>query len=445
MFNKKNKIKASLSKEVLSEYFKNSSDKIICRAPFASLYFHPYGEVSACCLNKSKFSYGKYPEQRIKQIITSTPRKLQQKHLKANNLLLGCEICQENIVTRNISGILATGYKYLQIKKHITRIDFELSNYCNINCIMCERDKSKKKIIYDYNFIEEIKPYLKKLEFANFIGGEPFVIEIYYKIWDILLKENPNCKISIQTNGTIFNSKIKDLLERGNFYVNISLDALDERLYNDIRKGARLDNVLQNFEKFNSIMQKKNHIMQISVCPMRINWQEIPKLVEFANINNCQIFFNHVDYPGYLSLKYTSPSFLQNIIKHFIDSANYIVVENNISNNNFESLKGLIKLIENWKLEEIKRELNSSFITKSDVSKLLLQKTDNKHKELVIYFINEVPKTWLISNERLAQIEKFDFNTQLNIFSSEHRSKEDILDKFKSFFELYRTENLKYE
>jgi len=67
IFRKKLEISASLPNEVLSEYYAKISDNVFCRAPFTSLYFHPDGEVGACCLNKNSFFYGKYPENNIKE------------------------------------------------------------------------------------------------------------------------------------------------------------------------------------------------------------------------------------------------------------------------------------------------------------------------------------------------------------------------------------------
>ncbi|MDD3740910.1 MAG: radical SAM protein [Bacteroidales bacterium] len=446
MFNKKTQISASVPDDMLQKYFHSiSNEKIICRAPLTSLYFNPDGEVGACCLNKGSYYYGKYPEQSIKEILNSVPRKLHQKYLHSNNLLAGCNICQENILAGNTSGILATGYKNQSIKKHITRVDFELSNYCNINCIMCARDKTKQDLIYNDKFIDEIKPYLKKIEFANFVGGEPFAIELYYKIWDIILINNPSCKIIVQTNGTIINNKIINYLNNPNFCIGISIDALNEKTFNYIRKGAELDYVLQNFDTFNSIMQKKNHRMQISVCPMRINWQEIPKLFEFANKNACHIYFNYVEYPDNLSLKQTPSFFLQNIIEELTKIINSTVLKNDTSCKNSESLNGLISLLVSWKRDAIKKEHNSSLVTKRNLSKLLLQKIDINHKEFIVSLINEMPESWFIGNEKLKQIEKFDFNKQLSIFYSENKTSTDILTEAKRFFEINRIENITYE
>jgi len=445
MFNKKSQISASVPEDILQKYFHSiSNEKIICRAPFTSLYFSPDGEVGACCLNKGSYFYGKYPEQSINEIIKSVPRKLHQKHIKANNLLLGCNVCQENIISGNFSGVMAFGYKNQNIKKNITRIDFELSNQCNLNCIMCERDKSHKDGIYGDKFIDEIKPLLKNLEFANFIGGEPFIIEIYYKIWDLLI-DNPNCIILVQTNGTVINDRILYYLNKPNFFIGVSIDAIKSDRYKLIRKGADFKLVLQNFEIFNSAMKSKNHQMQISVCPMRINWIDIPDLLHFANLNKCLIFFNQVEYPDNLSLKQTPSRFLLHIIQDWQSKIELLKADNNISKINIQSFNDLISLVSYWKDEAVFREENSVIVSREKMIELLKNEISTEHKDFFESLVKIMPDNWMIGNERLKQIAKFDFDKQFKIFNSENKTSTDILTEAKRFLEINRIENLTYE
>ena len=65
---------------------------------------------------------------------------------------------------------------------------------------------------YDDDFITQLEEFIPHLEQAFFVGGEPFMIEIYFKIWEKIVETNPSCMISVQTNGTILNQKVKALL-----------------------------------------------------------------------------------------------------------------------------------------------------------------------------------------------------------------------------------------
>ena len=106
-------------------------------------------------------------------------------------------------------------------------MEFELSNECNLECQMCNGNvsssirKRKDKLPplpnpYDDAFVQQLEPYLPHLKEAKFYGGEPFLIPVYFQIWDKLAEVNPGCTIFLITNGTHWNNKIKSLVEKLN-------------------------------------------------------------------------------------------------------------------------------------------------------------------------------------------------------------------------------------
>jgi len=354
MFFLRKKVRPSVPEEILNKYFSEFGfQSPICNAPFTSLYFSPNGDVSACCENKSYYSYGHYPEDAIKKMIGSNRRKIHQEYLMKNNFSLGCKVCEENLRSENFSGLLLNGLRNFKIHNFVTRIDFELSHLCNFECIMCHRDKNLVDTVYDDRFVSEIHPYLLNIKYATFIGGEPCLIPLYYKIWDIITAENPNCEISIITNGSILNEKVKKLARNPRSYIVISLDSINDETYSAIRVGGELKKTLANFAFFNECMQEKNQTMQISVCPMRQNWEEMPQLVEFANLNNCSVFFNHVYHPQHLSLKYLSPAELGNIVESYKKSHAKLQTGTPLFMKNRDMFEGLIKLLVNWQSEAV--------------------------------------------------------------------------------------------
>ena len=416
-FSKKSKIVPSIPEDILQKYYREiSNEKIICRAPFTSMYFHPDGEVGACCLNKSSFHYGKYPKQSIKKILNSTPRKLHQKYLKNNNFLLGCKTCNDNLLNENFSGLLANGYKNQKIKPYITRIDFELSHVCNFNCIMCEQNKQSTNEIYNSSFLSEIQPNLKKIEYANFIGGEPFLINIYYDIWEYLLKNNKKCLINVQTNGSVYNAKITELLRNDKFRTVISIDSVNDETYSKIRQGGNLKEVLNNFQIFNDNMKRKSHTMQISVCPLRINRFEIPDIIEFANNNKCTIYFNQVEKPDNLSLQNIPESYLSELIQVYEKYLNTLPSNSDIEIKNKAALNGLINLIKHWHKAAITREALSVTIQKETITELLYQAITENNKSVIDEIINSIPDIIKVSHEKSAEITKLNFAKQIGLF-----------------------------
>ena len=115
--------------------------------------------------------------------------------LHESDLSSGCELCLDIIKNKNFSGLLPPLYDIVssKISKYPTVMEFELSNNCNLQCIMCPGRNSssfntneKAEFIYDDAFLLQLEEFLPHLNEAKFIGGEPFLIPIYYKIWEIL-------------------------------------------------------------------------------------------------------------------------------------------------------------------------------------------------------------------------------------------------------------------
>lgn len=309
----KNKIPPSFSPELLNEYFENTGSNKnhrICNAPFSGLYFTPSGLIKPCCAHSDMLAFGRYPETRIHQVLKSPERKKLQQHINNNNLLYGCNACLQNISTGNYRGSISSLYSKYGSARKLKIIDFELSHFCNLDCVMCylHNKNPVNNQIYGKHFLEEIKPYLKHIEASRFYGGEPFVIDTYYKIWEYFIKHNPSCQVHIQTNGNVYNNNIKLILEKLNAFIGISIDAMTDTLYEQIRRGANFKTLLTNTLAFNEIMQSQSKSLTISFCPMPINWQEIPAVFDFADTLKSMLFFNTVTHPPQFSFGYLSSS-----------------------------------------------------------------------------------------------------------------------------------------
>ncbi len=173
------------------------------------------------------------------------------------------------------------------------------------------------KPIYSAKFVKELEKFIPNLKLACFLGGEPFLIEIYYQIWERIIEINPGCSIYVQTNATVLNDRIKSILNKGKFFISVSLDALDKTIYETIRINADHDKVMQNICYFDEYSKKNKKYLIITVCIIQQNWQELPKLLEFCNKYNLQIFFNKVNDPENCSLKYLSSEKLLEIFNYY--------------------------------------------------------------------------------------------------------------------------------
>ena len=105
----------------------------------------------------------------------------------------GCDLCYKQLAIGNYNSSLIEKFNKYNISRDFTTLlptvlEFEISNVCNYECIMCggkwsssirkNREKLPPLISpYDENFIKQLDPILPNLQFANFLGGEPFAIQ----------------------------------------------------------------------------------------------------------------------------------------------------------------------------------------------------------------------------------------------------------------------------
>ena len=331
--------------------------RYFCQAPFKSLYFGHGGLVSPCCFNR-RYLLGDISQQNIDSIWNGEQIKTIRKALIKNDLSLGCYICEQHLKSKNYSAVNALIYDGLPPEnKGPQMLEFEADNTCNLECVMCTgeyssaiRKNRENKTIpdnkYDDSFLLQLQPYLKNLKDAKFNGGEPFLSPLYQKIWTDIIHLNPDCRISVQTNATVLNDTVKDFLNKGNFHISVSLDALDKGLYEKIRVNAQYDKVISNISYFRDYCLAKGHYFGIAVCPMRLNWKEMPALVGFANKSKANIYFHTVWFPPSLALWNLSYAELKNIYQ-YLDRFNWAPI-NDIEKNNIKTYRLLIAQVEQW-------------------------------------------------------------------------------------------------
>lgn len=293
-----------------------SKDKTrFCYAPFQQITFMPTGEMYACYYNLRN-KLGQYPQDSISDAWNSSSIKKIRKSLNCYDFGNGCEECLSQLKLGNYYSIAAWHYDYIKPNhetNYPTAFQFQLSNLCNYECIMCSGELSTSirsnrehsplyECHYDDNFIEQLRPYIPKLQNASFTGGETFLNPLYYKIWDIIAEKNPKCIISVSTNGSILNERIKSYMKKMKFNITISINAVEEKIYNSIHNGGDMETVLNNYIYFKEYCKQAGTQLMIKICPLRQNIYHIPSIMQYFNQHDTCISFNKVMYPPHCSL-----------------------------------------------------------------------------------------------------------------------------------------------
>jgi MoaA/NifB/PqqE/SkfB family radical SAM enzyme len=332
-----------------------------CYAPSINMYFSQDGHVKLCCPNM-EYSIGKYPDQSIAEIWHSEAAKKIRQDMREYRLYEGCNICKADVDMGAYQEVRARHFDSLPTHaQYPTMMEFLLTNTCNLECVMCKGEfsslirQNREKLppipnVYDDNFIEQLKDFIPHLREARFSGsGEAFLIDANYKIWDMILELNPQCLIMVQTNGMVLNSRIKDLLSRGNFQIGVSLDSLRKEVFEAIRPHAKFERVMENIQYFNTYAKSKKIKFSIALCVMRQNWRELPDYVRFANSFDATVTFHKVCHPMEFSLQTLSKKELQEIVSYL--SAATIDADTQLGKQNVRHFKYILDSVRAWEKE----------------------------------------------------------------------------------------------
>lgn len=340
----------------------------LCYAPSNSLFFARDGRVQACCYNRD-FPLGRYPDQSVLEIWQGARRQTLEQQLVNHHFGPGCQQCQQALIQGNVDRIPARQYDHNAEKAPVwpTRMDFELSNTCNLECVMCSgefsstirRNREKRSELtspFDEAFFDQIRAFLPHLKWANFLGGEPFLIPAYYRIWDDLAACNPAVQLRIQTNGSVWNTKVEQVLDRHRIHIAVSIDGFSTNVFESVRKGASRDRVMDHVRRFAAYCKGRGTFFTLSLSPIRASIAEVPELLDFAKELGALVQFNTVYQPLHLALWTGSVAQLreweQQLISYQPDGHSFAEREN------ARSLHTLLRQLTAWKADAEQREKN---------------------------------------------------------------------------------------
>lgn len=138
-----------------------------------------------------------------------------------------------------------------------------VSGMCNLRCIMCPIEHSKRKEIMNNEtfakILETLQPYLYNQKFLSLCGlGETLIDKNTCEKIKIAKKKGFG-GIGIYTNGTLLSEKRSEkLLEAKLDSLIISIDGFTSKTQEAIRIGSNLNEIISNVEHFIALRREKN-------------------------------------------------------------------------------------------------------------------------------------------------------------------------------------------
>lgn len=220
--------------------------KTICMLPWISMEVTPMGEYKPCCLyNESISNLSVRDGHSIHDAQHSDYMKdLRQQFLNGQKPA-GCNMCwQEESVPGRMSKRKATFVKLKDVSINYTEadvapifLDLKLGNICNLKCRICGSWSSSKWAQEEIelangnnlqattqlrkgqwprktpNWWEALDAALPFIEYLEFTGGEPFLINEHFDFLEKLVEKGYASKIDIHynTNGTVWPTRGENL------------------------------------------------------------------------------------------------------------------------------------------------------------------------------------------------------------------------------------------
>jgi len=291
-----------------------------CYAPFVSLFFTTQGRVLACCKNGS-FVLGNVQQQRLREIWNGEKIERLRRALREYRFDLDCGFCEWDIRRGNYQGAAPLLFDELPVQSTVpewpVQIEFEGSNTCNFECIMCNGETSSSirahrdglpplPAAYPDEFFEDLRSFLPHLKRARFFGGEPFLTRESERIWEMMIEEGLSTECHVTTNGSQFHEKVERLLDALPFHLVVSMDGATKETLERIRVHCRFEQMVENVGRFHAYTKRRGTSFHLAFCLMRQNWHEFGDLLLFAEDLGVEVWINTVIDPSFCSI-YTLP------------------------------------------------------------------------------------------------------------------------------------------
>lgn len=299
-----------------------------CTAPWTSLYFDPSGDVRACCQNVQA-PLGNITEGRLTDFWWGSPARRIRAAIWRHDYSEGCGFCGWQVREAGSASAFARTYDHLTLDGDLwgwpARMEFALSNACNLQCTMCNGDLSSSirthrehrpplPKAYGDSFFEDLRTFVPHLREVAFLGGEPLLAQESLRVMELLGEEAYRGAISLTTNGTVWTPRVERIAATLPLDFVISIDGFSSSLYESIRIGADRDQVFANLEHFESSARRHGTSVSIAFCLMTCNWHEFAELAVFAESRGFGLNVNTVIFPLEASLYSLGADDLQRIV-----------------------------------------------------------------------------------------------------------------------------------
>jgi len=277
-------------------------DNNFCAIPWTGFELEPSGTIKNCIISKENL--GSINENSIEDILNDSPAIDIKKQMLSGEYPSNCAGCyfQEKNRTKSFDNISSRTYYAKEIGPHVSsdlfdnennfelrHVDLRWSNRCNQACVYCGPQYSSKwakelnkKVESDKDRRQKVKEYVfsnvKNLRNIYLAGGEPLLMNENREFLELLLKENSNVHLRVNTNLSHTTTGVFELLQKfKNVHWTVSVESMNEQ-YEYIRHGG----IWNDFEKNLSVIKENvSHKISFNMLYFVLNYLSIFECISY--------------------------------------------------------------------------------------------------------------------------------------------------------------------
>ncbi len=171
------------------------------------------------------------------------------------------------------------------LKSYPRRLVLELTNACNLNCVMCGRNAADFKLTsFNMDIFRSLEPLMDTIEEVTLMGwGEPTIHPHFKEMLEIINRHG--ARKYFCSNGMNL-KKIKDAIFDYKVDVfAVSLDGATDETNSRIRRGSKIEQITADLKDI--VAEKKRRgltypYINFVFCAMKSNIDELPDMVRLA-------------------------------------------------------------------------------------------------------------------------------------------------------------------
>jgi MoaA/NifB/PqqE/SkfB family radical SAM enzyme len=280
------------------------TNKSFCPIPWTGFHIDPTGRVKNCICSFENI--GTIQDNSIQDVLTGSANTKVKQDILDNKKPYTCSYCYGLEENKKSHNVVSSRIYYLKELKSVERelyndpanfnlhhIDIRWRNTCNFACVYCGPELSSKWA-NELNLtipqpteerFNELKQYVlinaHQLKNVYLAGGEPLLTKDNEDLLEVLLEQNPDVVLRVNTNLSKTNTKILDLICKfKNVHWTVSAESMTEQ-FEYMRYGGNWNEFLENLERIRQLPHKLTFNMVWCV----LNYNSIFDTVDYFRAN----------------------------------------------------------------------------------------------------------------------------------------------------------------